>query len=87
LESIWFKDFSLGLKNWMGDITKQDMAFAKEVLALLVKTYKGEWIRMDGAVTTKNLLACMFLLVVCLGGMQGFKAVWTNLAGLLYKMC
>ncbi len=29
---------------------------------------------------------CMFLLVSCLGGLQGFKFVWTDLAALTYDI-
>jgi hypothetical protein len=30
--------------------------------------------------------ACMFLLVSCLGGMQGFEVVWTDLVALRYDI-
>lgn len=86
-ESKWFESFSLGFKIRIGDVTTQDRAYTAGVLAELLKMYEEEWHESSENMPLKDISAAMFLLVTCLGGMRGFEAVWTDLAGLRYDVC
>jgi hypothetical protein len=70
----------------MGDVVTQDRAYTIEVLLALLEMYKEEWQTYHVQMPLVLVCACMFLLVSCLGGMQGFEIVWTDLAALRYDI-
>jgi hypothetical protein len=72
----------------MGDIVNQDRAYTIEVLHALIDSYKRDWNDPDTIIIMpiKTLCSCIFLLVLCLGGMRGFKVMWTDLAALRYDL-
>jgi hypothetical protein len=63
-------------------VVSQDRAYTLEVLLALLKMYEAELQEHKYGVPIKAICACMFLLVSCLGGMCGFKEMWTDLAAL-----
>jgi hypothetical protein len=64
----------------------QDRAYTIEVLLALLEMYKEEWQTYYVQMPPVSVCVCMFLLVSCLGGMQGFEVVWTDLAALRYDI-
>ena len=65
----------------MGDLL-QDRASTIEVLHELLRGYEQEWEEHGFDIESEVLYSCMFLLVSCLGGMQEFDVIWTDLAAL-----
>lgn len=49
--------------------------------------YEDEWETSNGLMSLLKISSCMFFLITCFGGMRGFEAVWTNLAGLRFDIC
>jgi hypothetical protein len=70
----------------MGDIISQDRAYTIEILLALLEMYEEEWQMYYVQMPLVSVCACMFLLVSCLAGMQGFEVVWTDLAALRYDI-
>jgi hypothetical protein len=70
----------------MGDIVSQDKAYTIKVLHKLLSENKQEWMAHDLNMEMEAIRACMFLLVSSLGGMRGFKVMWTDLAALRYDL-
>jgi hypothetical protein len=85
-EGQWYQHFETGICARMGDVVTQDRAYTIEVLLALLKMYKEEWQMYYLQMPLLSICACMFLLVSCLGGMQGFEVVWTDLAALRYDI-
>ncbi len=78
--------FETGICARMGDVFSQDRAYTIEVLLALLEMYEEEWQTYYVRMPLVLVCACMFLLVSCLGGMQGFEVVWTDLAALQYDI-
>ena len=76
-EGRWYQHFEMRICACMGDVVLQDRAFTIEVLLALLKMYEEEWQTYYLQMPLLSVYACMFLLVSCLGGMQGFEVVWT----------
>jgi hypothetical protein len=70
----------------MGDVVAQDRAYTIELLLALIEMYEEEWQTYYLRMPLVSVRTCMFLLVSCLGGMQGFEVVWTDLAALKYDI-
>ena len=70
----------------MGDIVSQVRPFTLQIIHALLQTYKEEWNNPEKEMPLKTLCSCMFLLVSSLGGMRGFKVMWTDLAALRYDL-
>ncbi len=70
----------------MRDVVSQDRAYTIEVVLALLKMFEEEWQTFNLRIPLRSICACMFLLVSCLGGMRGFKVVWTDLAALRYDI-
>ncbi len=70
----------------MGDTVSQGRAYTIEIFLALLEMYKEEWQTYYVQMPLVLVCACMFLLVSCLGGMQGFEVVWTDLAALQYDI-
>jgi hypothetical protein len=85
-EGRWYQHFETGICARMWDVVSQDRAFTIEVLLALVQMYEEEWETFYLRMPLVSVSTCMFLLVTCLGGMQGFGAVWTDLAALNYDV-
>ncbi len=74
-EGQWYQHFEAGICARMGDIVSQDRAYTIEILLALLEMYKEEWQTYYVQMPLVSVCACMFLLVSCLGGMQGFEVV------------
>ncbi len=85
-EGRWHQHFETGICARMGDVITQDRAYTIEVLLALLEMYKEEWQTYYLQMPLLSVCACMFLLVSCLRGMQGFEVVWTDLAALRYDI-
>jgi hypothetical protein len=85
-ESRWYEHFTLGVCARMGDVVSQDRAYTIEVLHKLLESYESEWVNGHYEMPLHSLCACMFLLVLSLGGMRGFEVMWTDLAALRYDL-
>jgi hypothetical protein len=48
--------------------------------------FEQEWQTYYLDIPLTSLSACMFLLILSLGGMRGFEVVWTDIAALCYDM-
>ena len=70
----------------MGDVVNQDRAYTIQVLLALVQMFEHEWETLHLHMPLASVFACMFLLLSCLGGMRGFKVVWTDIAALRYDV-
>ena len=70
----------------MGVIVRQDWAYTINVVLKLVDIFEGQWQDQDLDMPVKDISACMFLIVCCLGGTRGFEAVWTDLGALRYNV-
>ena len=70
----------------MGDIVHQDRALTIAVLHKLLEMYEAEWESHRFGMNSLSIHACMFLLLTCLGNIQGYEAVWTDLAALTYNV-
>jgi hypothetical protein len=70
----------------MSNVVTQDCAYTIEVLLALLEMFKQEWQTYYLDMPLTSLCTCMFLLVLSLGGMQGFEVVWTNLAAHCYDV-
>ena len=70
----------------MGDIVCQDRAYTIGVLLKLVEMFEGQWQDQGLDMPVKDINACMFLLVCCLGKIRCFEAIWTNLEALRYDI-
>lgn len=81
-EGRWYQLFNKGVSARMGDIVGQDRAYMLDVLLELLKLYKAEWEELDYTISLHSISAVMFLLVTCLGGMRGFKAMWADAGAL-----
>ena len=57
-----------------------------KVLLKLLEMFEVEYQDKGANMSHDCLLACMFLLVVSLGGMRGFEVIWTDLLGLLHNL-
>ncbi len=85
-EGRWYQRFTKGCCARMGDIVQQDWAYSIEVLHRLLQMYEAEWSDLQYDMDHNSMCSVMFLLLTCLGGMQGFEAVWTDLAALRYDV-
>ncbi len=56
------------------------------MLLALLDMFKEEWQTFYLRIPLASISAYMFLLVSCLGGMRGFKVVWTDLGALWYDI-
>ena len=81
-----YQHFETGICARMGDVVTQDMAYTIELPLALIEMYKEEWQTYYLRMPLVSVRTCMFLLVSCLGGMQGFEVVWTDLAALKYDI-
>ena len=66
----------------MGDVVDQDRAYTTPIIHALLAMYEQEWEQWGMAMPLHSIRSVMFLLVSCLGGMQGYEVVWTDLAAL-----
>jgi hypothetical protein len=85
-EGQWYQRFKTGIAAQMGDVVSQDRAYTIEVLLALLEMYEEEWQTFYLRMPLNSICACMFLLVSSLGGMRGFKVLWTDLAALRYDL-
>jgi hypothetical protein len=85
-EGRWYQHFETRICARMGDVVTQNRAYTIEVLLALIEMYEEEWQTYYVQMPLVSVCACMFLLVSCLGGMQGFEVVWTDLAALRYDI-
>jgi hypothetical protein len=85
-EGWWYQHFESGICARMGDMVSQDRAYTIEVVLALLEMFEEEWQTFYLQIPLRSMCACMFLLVSCLGGMRGFKVVWTDLAALRYDI-
>jgi len=85
-EGRWYQFFARGCCARMGDIVKQDRAFTIIALLKLLDMYEQEYKDLGSNIPINSICSCMFLLLPCLGGMQGYEAVWTDLAALKYDV-
>ncbi len=85
-EGQWYQHFETGICARMGDMVTQDRAYTIELLLAFIEMYKEEWQTYYLRMPLVSVCTCMFLLVSCLGGMQGFEVVWTDLAALKYDI-
>ena len=76
----------MGCYTWMGDVVQQDRAYTITVLLKLVKMYEDEYAELGEDMPLESLQSCIFLLLTCLGGMRGYKCVWTDLTALRYNV-
>ena len=63
---------------------RQDQAYSIDIVHKLLEMYEDEYQDATTAMSLNSICACMFLLLTCLGGMRGYKAMWTDLPGLRY---
>ena len=70
----------------MGEIARQDRAFTISVLLKLLYVYEKEYHKLGSNMPVHSIRSCMFLLLTCLGGIQGCEAVWTDFAALTYDV-
>ena len=83
-EGRWYQFFVKGCCAKMGDIVRQDRAFTIIVLLKLLYIYEKEYQELGSNMPVHSIRSCMFLLLTCLSGMRGYKAVWTDLTTLTY---
>ena len=81
-EGNFFLRLTTGVCARIGDVVDQDKAYTLAVLLRLLDMYEAEWGDLGMAMLEEHLSVCMFLLVTCLGGMQEYEAVLTDLATL-----
>ena len=84
-EGRWYQQFETRIAAQMGDVV-QDRAYIIEVLLALLEMCEEEWQTFYLRIPLNSICACVFLLVSSLGGMGGFKVVWTDLAALRYDL-
>ena len=85
-EGRFYQMFSTGCSVRSGDIVKQDMAYTLEVLHALLAMYKAEYKELGATMPLNSISSCMFILLTCLGGMHGYKAVCIDLTTLRYDL-
>jgi len=77
----------------MGDIVSQDRAFTLEILLALLEMYELDWPEQRYAIPMEMesvysvmflLITCLGGIIICLGGMRGYEAMWTDLGALRY---
>ena len=70
----------------MGDVPKQDRVYSAEVVHKLLEIFEEEYQELGQDMPHHSMCSVMLLLLTCLGGMRGYEAVWTDLAGLVYDL-
>ena len=70
----------------MGDVVDQDRAYTTPIIHALLSMYQKEWEELGWAMPMQSMCSVMFLLVASLGGMMGYKVLWTNLGVLRYDL-
>ena len=70
----------------MGDLVSQNRAYALEILLAVLEMYELKWQDYRFAIPMVSIYPIMIFLVTCLGGMRGYKVMWTDLGTLRYDM-
>ena len=84
MEGRWFQQLVAGMCACIGDVVIQDKTYNIQVVLKLLIMFKANWSDLGFDMPLESICACVFLLLICLWGMRGYKAVWTGSAALRY---
>ena len=85
-EGRWYHHFALGCCAQMGDTVRQDQAYSIDIVQKLLEMYEDKYQDVTTAMSLNYICACIFFLLTCLGGIRGYKSMWTDLSGLCYDV-
>lgn len=82
----WYQQFNQVISASMGGIVKQDQGYTLPVLHKLLEMFKAKWSQNEYDIPIKSISLVMFFLLMSLGGIIGFEALWMDLREIRYDL-
>ena len=81
-----YERFSLAVSVRMRAVARQDQAYTIEVVHAMMDMWEQDFIMLCYNMPPNKMEACLFFLITCTGGYQGFETIWMNIGALLYDL-